>query len=141
MKISNCDIVDRYFCVIYERYYSIMDYEVLIQLDEPTSKVTWRYKVAKGGITQDASLAQEMGINPELELTQGIRWAQTTYPSDRFMLILWNHGNGILDEAKGYRRNKRSKGRRAKIKRQEKIKKNIYIFIIAYFPSNIMILF
>ena len=88
---------------------------ILVQLDEPHHQVTWRYKVTKNGFTDDVSLSQAMGINPEQELFQGTLWARTTYPSKYFMLLLWNHGNGILDEpheAKDYRRRRRSRARK-----------------------------
>ncbi|MFH0898888.1 MAG: clostripain-related cysteine peptidase [bacterium] len=81
-----------------QRVGSTEEVTVLTQLDVPNSNETLRYKLSKGGICQDDTLPQEMGINPETELSQSIIWAQTKYPSDRFMLILWNHGNGILDE-------------------------------------------
>ncbi len=77
---------------------------VIVQLDEISHKKTWRFKVIRGGIIEDASLKQDMGLNPEKELAEGVAWAFNQYPSTNFMLILWNHGNGILDEPKGYPR-------------------------------------
>lgn len=75
---------------------------IIVQLNEVHAKKTWRFQVAQGGIKNDASLAQPMGINPEKELYESVAWSHTAYPSAKFMLNLWNHGNGILDEPKGY---------------------------------------
>lgn len=83
---------------------STKNVNVVVQLDEIYHKKTWRFKVAQGGNIEDASLNQDMGINPEKELPEGVLWASHKYPSTYFMLLLWNHGNGILDEPKGYKK-------------------------------------
>lgn len=73
---------------------------VLVQLDEPNTPKTWRYKIIKGGYCDDASQDQPLGVNPAQELVDAARWAHSTYPSSYFLLGLWNHGNGVLDEPK-----------------------------------------
>lgn len=76
---------------------------ILVQLDEPKHKKTWRYKIMPGGITDDASLNKDMGLKPRQELQDAAQWAYSTYPSEYTMLTLWNHGNGILDEKRGWK--------------------------------------
>jgi hypothetical protein len=75
---------------------------ILVQLDRLESKKTLRYKIARGCCVEDASLDQEMGLDPERELVDGVRWASKAYPSEYFMLVFWNHGNGIIDKKKGW---------------------------------------
>lgn len=87
-----------------QRVGSNTNVNIVVQLDEVSYKKTWRFKVKKGGKSDDVSLSQDMGLNPEKELPESVLWASQTYPSDYFMLILWNHGNGIVDEPKGYNR-------------------------------------
>jgi hypothetical protein len=69
-----------------------------VQLDEPKHKVTWRYKIERKGFSENSSLQQDMGLKPKQEFARGLQWAASTFPSKKLMLILWNHGNGILDE-------------------------------------------
>ncbi|MFH1831428.1 MAG: clostripain-related cysteine peptidase [bacterium] len=72
---------------------------ILAQVDDAHFIKTWRYKIVKNGIAENVSLNQEMGLNPEQELTSSMtQWVLPNYPAKRLMLILWNHGNGILDE-------------------------------------------
>lgn len=70
---------------------------MLVQWDQPKNKKTWRYRIVKGGRIQDASLSAEMGINPVNELVSMMKWAKTKYDAQKFAVILWNHGSGVLD--------------------------------------------
>jgi hypothetical protein len=71
---------------------------MLVQWDQPDNNKTWRYRIVKGGKIEDASLSTEMGINPVNELVDMMRWAKTKYNAAKFAIILWNHGNGVLDQ-------------------------------------------
>ncbi|MBX9830569.1 hypothetical protein K2X40_01305 [Candidatus Babeliales bacterium] len=73
---------------------------ILVQLSEPTTTKTWRYKIKQGGKTNHTSLNKDMGIDPEQELVDAVQWAHTNYPAKHFMLIFWNHGGGIVDKHK-----------------------------------------
>ncbi len=73
---------------------------ILIQWDQPYNRKTWRYKITKGGKVEDESLSQEMGIKPVKELVDAMEWAQRKYPAKHYMLVLWNHGNGVLDRSR-----------------------------------------
>lgn len=75
---------------------------LLVQWDEPIKHTTWRYKVGRGKLIQDASLPQDMGINPQQELIDACKWAFLKYPAKKQALILWNHGSGILDEQRDW---------------------------------------
>jgi len=77
---------------------STQQVNIAIQLDEPQYKVTWRYKIERKGFSKNSSLQKDMGLQPEKEFAQGLQWATSTFPSKNLMVILWNHGNGILDE-------------------------------------------
>lgn len=65
----------------------------------PTFQGTRRY-LAKPDTTNAiaSQLIQDMGEGVDMGSTQTlnefIEWAQTYYPSDRTVLVVWNHGNG-----------------------------------------------
>lgn len=71
----------------------------LVQLDEPMHNQTLRYKIASKQITDNVSTQQPLGLNQKQELIDSLHWA-STYPSQYFFLLFWNHGNGILDQSK-----------------------------------------
>ena len=83
---------------------STKDVNLLVQWDEPVKHTTWRYKVGQGKLIQDASLPQDMGVNPQQELIDACKWAFLKYPAKKQALILWNHGSGILDEQRDWRK-------------------------------------
>jgi hypothetical protein len=70
---------------------------VLVQWDKPFDNKTWRYKINPSQIIDVGTLNKEMGINPERELVNMMRWVKADYPAEKYMLILWNHGNGVID--------------------------------------------
>lgn len=70
---------------------------VLVQWDKPEDNTTYRYKIIPGGQVDAGSLPTEMGYNPEAELTAAMQWIVQTYPADKYALILWDHGSGIID--------------------------------------------
>lgn len=70
---------------------------MLVQWDQPNNNKTWRYRIVQGGRIEDASLSTEMGINPENELVDMMQWAKNNFAAKQYAMILWNHGNGIID--------------------------------------------
>lgn len=70
---------------------------VLVQWDQPSNRLTWRYKITPNGKVDEGTLKTEMGYNPEKELTDSMKWAATMYPANHYALILWDHGSGIED--------------------------------------------
>lgn len=79
---------------------------ILIQWDEPVKHTTWRYKIGHNQLLDNASLLQDMGEDPEAELIDAARWAFTKYPAKKRALIFWNHGSGILDEKRNWKRHR-----------------------------------
>jgi hypothetical protein len=73
---------------------------ILVQWDQPSNNKTWRYKIEKNVSIEVGSLNQEMGINPEKEIVAMMQWAKDNYPAKKYMLIFWNHGNGVIDRNK-----------------------------------------
>jgi hypothetical protein len=70
---------------------------MLVQWDQPDNNRTWRYRITHGGRIEDASLSTEMGINPEQEIVDMMRWAKSKYDAEHWVVILWNHGYGVID--------------------------------------------
>lgn len=76
---------------------STSDVNVLVQWDKPQDKISYRYKVLQNNMVINSSINQEMGYNPAKELVDSMKWVQRNYPAQRYGLVLWNHGNGVLD--------------------------------------------
>ncbi|MBM3886491.1 hypothetical protein FJ364_01050 [Candidatus Dependentiae bacterium] len=79
---------------------STSDVNILVQWDKPSDQVTYRYKILQNNMVVNSSIGQEMGFNPQKELVDSMKWAKKAFPAKRYALILWNHGNGILDRNK-----------------------------------------
>lgn len=73
---------------------------LLVQWDKPRSKMTYRFKIENHKLTDVGSLNQEMGMNPAKELYDAMAWVKANYPAKHYMLVLWNHGGGILEKMK-----------------------------------------
>lgn len=78
-------------------YLNSSNVNILVQWDQPQNNKTWRYRIVKNGRIEDASLTQEMGIDPAGELAASGIWVKSKYPAKNYAYILWNHGNGIID--------------------------------------------
>ncbi len=64
-----------------------------------SKKMTRRYYVEKNNPVQ-IDMPQEktpMNSGDPQTLISACRWAITNYPAERYMLVLWNHGTGIID--------------------------------------------
>jgi hypothetical protein len=70
---------------------------VLVQWYQLNQKGIWRYKIAKNKIDLDTFLPNDTDGNGVNDLVDSMRWAVTKYPAQKYFLILWNHGFGILD--------------------------------------------
>ena len=74
----------------------------LVQLDTKITggkKITKRYFVEKNKLVITNPNQQGLDSGDPQTLIECVRWAHT-YPSEYFMLILWNHGTGIIDIGK-----------------------------------------
>ncbi len=79
---------------------STSDVNILVQLDQiRQSSITYRYKVLQNRTNLDHSIGQPMGINPGKELVNAMSWVKSSYPAENYALVLWNHGNGVLDRS------------------------------------------
>lgn len=64
-----------------------------------SKKMTRRYYIEKNNPVQ-VDLRNEktpMDSGDPQTLISACRWAITNYPADRYILVLWNHGTGIID--------------------------------------------
>jgi hypothetical protein len=71
--------------------------DILVQLDSPSG--AFRYKALPQGISILASLGQSNSGSPEA-LTDFGRWAVKTYPAQKYLLVLWDHGSGWSKNSK-----------------------------------------
>jgi len=78
---------------------------IVVQLDRidgyDTQYDNWtdtkRFYVREGMIPTPANAVQDLGevdMADPAELTEFITWAINNYPADKYMLVLWNHGDG-----------------------------------------------
>jgi len=90
---------------------STKNINIVVQLDLNGGVTTKRYRILKGSSELIADLGELDMASPET-LTDFLKWAKVSYPADKTVLILWDHGNGWdqgdgpsipkLKDAKGY---------------------------------------
>lgn len=73
---------------------------MLVQWDKPSDNITYRYKILQNNMVVNNSVNQEMGINPAKELVDSMTWVKKSFPAKHYALVLWDHGNGVLDRNK-----------------------------------------
>jgi hypothetical protein len=78
---------------------STSEVNILAQWEKPTATQTIRYKVKKSHLQVKDKINKTIKNQPERALKGLITWAQKQYPAERYALILWNHGNGVLDRS------------------------------------------
>ena len=65
---------------------------------------TYRLLVQSGGAVDNLNAATDIGdvdMGSRAALTDFIKWATSTYPAQHYALVLWDHGAGWKDRAKG----------------------------------------
>ncbi|MBI5193073.1 MAG: hypothetical protein HZA08_06485 [Nitrospirae bacterium] len=72
---------------------STQNVNIILQLDLKGAITTKRYRIIKGSSELISDLG-ELDMAAPQTLTDFLIWAKDSYPADRTMLILWNHGNG-----------------------------------------------
>lgn len=77
---------------------------ILVQWYQPDQQGVWRYKVEKGKMILDACLPSNTDGNKTNDLVDSMKWAVSKYQAQKYFLILWNHGIGILDPVWGNQR-------------------------------------
>jgi len=70
---------------------------ILVEWHQPNQPGVWRYKVEKGKMVLDVCLPIETDGNSAKDLVDSMGWAVNKFPAQKYSLILWNHGIGILD--------------------------------------------
>src|SRR5438874_1339978 len=82
-------------------------FNIVAQLDiriTGNKKITRRYYIEKNQILHvnaNDPHSQQMDSGDPKTLVSFCKWAIEHYPADNYVLILWNHGTGILDPVKG----------------------------------------
>lgn len=76
---------------------------ILVQWDKRKDNKTYRYKLLQQNVVEKRTLDQEMGYSPAKEIVDSMKWVKQYYPAKRYALVLWDHGNGILDRSGGSR--------------------------------------
>ncbi|MBU2227923.1 MAG: hypothetical protein KJ936_09740 [Proteobacteria bacterium] len=82
---------------------STKDINILVQLDRIEDNLTRRFRITQGGgFKKDCieSFGDTNTGDPQI-LYDFVKWAVDNYPADRYALILWNHGSGWWEDAKG----------------------------------------
>lgn len=74
---------------------------LLVQWYQPGHQGVWRYKVEKGKMVLEECNPAPTDGNSAKDLTEAMGWAVTKYPAQKYFLILWDHGIGVLDPAWG----------------------------------------
>jgi hypothetical protein len=66
---------------------------IIVQLDLPNGIPTKRYQIINYQLEPIADLG-ELDMSAEATITDFLKWGGTTFPADRTVLLLWDHGNG-----------------------------------------------
>lgn len=82
-----------------QRVYKSENINMLIQWHLPRLNTVHRYKLTLNGLDSEREGPKTITNNPEFDVINAMRWAASKYPAKHYMLVLWNHGNGILDQS------------------------------------------
>ncbi len=78
-----------------------LNVNLLVQWFQPNQQGVWRYKIEKGKMVLDVYLPTATDGCKTNDLVDSMRWAVSKYPAQKYCLILWNHGIGIIDPVWG----------------------------------------
>lgn len=70
---------------------------ILLQWYKPGNKGVVRYKIEKNRLAFDSMVTTGGDGTQAVDLTDAMRWAVSCYPAEQYMLVLWNHGLGVID--------------------------------------------
>ena len=71
--------------------------KILVQWYDSNHRGIWRYRIDKGKMELIENKSVNMDGNKSSDLVECVRWGVQNYPAQKYFLILWNHGVGILD--------------------------------------------
>jgi hypothetical protein len=77
------------------------NFNALVQWYQPDIQGVWRYKIEQGKMVLDQCLKIDSDGTKSSDLIDSMRWAVTQYPAQKYSLVLWNHGIGIIDPVWG----------------------------------------
>jgi hypothetical protein len=78
------------------------NFNALVQWFSPNHKGIWRYKITNGKMVLDECRAQdEADGSASHDLVNAMQWAVDKFTAQKYALILWNHGIGVLDPVWG----------------------------------------
>jgi len=83
----------------------------LVQWYQPGQPGIWRYKIERGKMVLDECVPSQTDGNTSKDLADAMRWAVKKAPAQKYALILWDHGIGILDPLWGNHRPWNTKNR------------------------------
>lgn len=99
MQVGACNNLEPF---AYKRLNEMMkvgvskDVNVLIEFHTP-GDVANRYKLGNGRCHNLGSIPRSHNSSIKSELIESVRWARKTCPSEKFGMIFWGHGCGVLD--------------------------------------------
>lgn len=70
---------------------------IITQWNQPRKRGTWRYKIEKNKMTLIDSRTLKTRRDFSRDLIDFADFTAKHYPAEKYILILWNHGIGILD--------------------------------------------
>ena len=70
---------------------------ILAQFDTLAENATYRLYIGPGGRTDEQALPEQNTGDPN-SLRDFIVWGMTTYPAERYAVVLWNHGTGWKED-------------------------------------------
>lgn len=70
---------------------------IVVQWNQPKKTGTWRYKIEKNKMKLVDSGGKSLRPDFTQDLINFADFSVKTYPAQKYALILWNHGLGILD--------------------------------------------
>lgn len=68
---------------------------------KPQNRSLYRYRVAKNVLELESSFPMAPNHSCVKELVDFFKWGSSKYPAERYALVLWNHGVGIVDPVWG----------------------------------------
>ena len=76
---------------------------IIFEWDHIKTNKIKRCKIVPGEIELDSSFTKNKIKSHVDALVDSFSWAQKKYPAENYMLILWNHGTGVLDYDETYK--------------------------------------
>lgn len=76
--------------------------QIIAQWHQPGQAGVWRYKIDPNNIKLESVSEKACQEHTADELVNFVRWGVQNHPAEKYALVLWNHGIGILDPNWGH---------------------------------------